>query len=386
MWSDSTFTLDPSPGAGIRLKRMAKSYRVHQFAQLAGVTVKALRHYDRLGLLRPARSDAGYRLYQQADLARLQQIIALKSIGLPLAHIRQLIDRVPLPLIATFRQQREILEEKRRSLDRVIQALVAAEAALESGTSSGTAALQEVIRAMEIDDVDVMRKYYSDEAWDEWKHHYEDWPPEEWRALYRDIIAAIDSEPSGRIAQALADRWLQIVHGASPQAAVRTGLVKAWADREHWPLSMKRRIAEHDIERATRFIAEALWERWEAERLERERAGAPAPPRVSQSRRDLFRDCTMILDADPSSRDAQAIVARWRALLEAETGGDEEIKRDMSEAFSRRRQWPAGMRRYMASLYELDVETWQRVTDFIEHAATIDRDHATGDGPAARMA
>jgi len=372
----------------MRLEPVAKSYRVHQFAELAGVTVKALRHYDRLGLLRPVRSEAGYRLYQQADLARLQQIVALKSIGLPLEHIRTLLERVPLPLIATFKQQREVLEEKRRRLDRAIQALVTAEAALESGTSSATAALQEVIRAMQTDDIDVMRRYYSDEAWEQWKHHYEDWPPAEWRALYRDIIAAIDSDPAGPTAQALGDRWLTIVQGASQQAAIRTGLVKAWADREHWPASLKRRAAEYEIERATRFIAEALWERWEAERVDRARAGALAPPRASQSRRDLFRDCTAVLDTDVSGEEAQAIAVRWRALLDAETGGDEEIKRDLLEALSRRRHWPAGMKRYMASLYELDVETWQRVTDFIERAATIEREreYATGDRPAASRA
>src|SRR5262245_13244305 len=173
--------------------RMPTSYRVHQFAQLAGVTVKALRHYDRLGLLRPVRSEAGYRLYQSSDLARLQQIVALKSVGLPLKHIRTLLDRDPLPLAATFRQQREVLEEKRRTLDRAIQALMEAEAAVDSGATSTTAILQEVIRVMDSQDVDVMRKYYSEEAWQEWKHHYEDWPPDEWRVLYRDIISAIGS-------------------------------------------------------------------------------------------------------------------------------------------------------------------------------------------------
>ena len=143
-------------------------------------------------------------------------------------------------------------------------------------------------------------------------------------------------------------------------------------------------MAEYDIERATRFIGEALWERWEAERLERERAGAPAPPRASESRRTLFRDCAAILDSEPSSLEAQSLVARWRALIEAETLGDEELKRDTLDAFSRRREWPNGMRRYIASLYELDVETWQRVTDFIERAATIDVKHAGGaDGPAS---
>jgi MerR family transcriptional regulator, thiopeptide resistance regulator len=289
---------------------METLYRVHQFAELARVTVKALRHYDRLGLLRPARSAAGYRLYEPGDLARLQQIIALKSVGLPLKHIRPLLDRDPLPLIATFRQQRAALEDKRRLLDRAIHALTKAETALESGASSTTAILQEVIRIMDMQDLDLMKKYYSDEAWEQWKHHYEDWPPEEWRSLYRDVIAAIDSDPNGPVAQSLADPWLQVVQAASPQAAIRTGLIKAWADREHWPAFLKRRIAEYDIERATRFIGEALWERWEAERLERERSGAPAPPRVSESQRRLFREWSAILGSDPSSPEAQALVAQ----------------------------------------------------------------------------
>ena len=125
---------------------MPTSYRVHQFAELAGGTVKALRHYNGLGLLKPMRSGAGYRLYRASDLARLQQIVALKSVGLPLKDIRTLLDRDPLPLITTFRQQREVLEDRRRMLDRAIQALTEAEAAVASGTSSTTAILQEVIR------------------------------------------------------------------------------------------------------------------------------------------------------------------------------------------------------------------------------------------------
>ncbi len=93
------------------------------------------------------RSGAGYRLYRASDLARLQQIVALKSVGLPLKHIRTMLDRDPLPLIATFRQQREVLEDRRRMLDRAIQA----------NPSGGD-------QVMEMQDVDMMRKYYSDEA------------------------------------------------------------------------------------------------------------------------------------------------------------------------------------------------------------------------------
>ena len=48
-------------------------FQTRQFAELAGVTERALRHYDRLGLLRPHRSESGYRLYCESDLERLIQ-------------------------------------------------------------------------------------------------------------------------------------------------------------------------------------------------------------------------------------------------------------------------------------------------------------------------
>jgi DNA-binding transcriptional MerR regulator len=69
-------------------------YRVSDFAEKAGVTVRTLHHYDRLGLLKPSgRTEAGYRLYGERDFARLQQIVTLKFIGLPLRQIKDLLDR-----------------------------------------------------------------------------------------------------------------------------------------------------------------------------------------------------------------------------------------------------------------------------------------------------
>ena len=288
---------------------MRKSYRVREFAELAGVTVKALHHYDRLGLLRPARTDAGYRLYTPADLPRLEQIVALRFLGIPLKQIRPLLERDALPLQKTFRQQRDVLEDKRRLLDLAINALVEAEHAIESGAASAAPILQNVIRVISMQDIDVMRKYYGDEAWAQWKHHYEEWPSPEWQVLYRDIAGALDQDPAGNAAQALAARWLALTQGASPLAAVRTGLMKAWADREHWPPVLKRRMAEFKIEQATRFIGEALWAKWDAEREVQEREGTAAPPRVSESRRNLFRDCQAALDAGPASQTAQSLVA-----------------------------------------------------------------------------
>lgn len=68
-------------------KMESQTYRIDEFAKLAGVTARALRHYDRLGLLKPTRTQAGYRAYTERDLAFVEQIVALKFIGVPLKQI-----------------------------------------------------------------------------------------------------------------------------------------------------------------------------------------------------------------------------------------------------------------------------------------------------------
>jgi MerR family transcriptional regulator, thiopeptide resistance regulator len=66
----------------------ANTWSVGEVARLAGVTVRTLHHYDRIGLLRPTvRSAAGYRGYDQADLARLQRILGYRELGFALDDI-----------------------------------------------------------------------------------------------------------------------------------------------------------------------------------------------------------------------------------------------------------------------------------------------------------
>ena len=68
------------------------SYSVGQVSAFAGVTVRTLHHYDKAGLLSPSeRSHAGYRLYSDADLARLQQILFYRELGFPLDEIAAIL-------------------------------------------------------------------------------------------------------------------------------------------------------------------------------------------------------------------------------------------------------------------------------------------------------
>ena len=146
---------------------MSRLYHVHEFAGLAGVTVKTLHHYDRLGLLTPTRTDAGYRLYSEADLERLEQIIALKFLGFSLKHVRDILKRTSVELADALRWQRKAIEDKRAHLGRALQAIGTAEKALDLGHPARSAILKRIIEVDDVQhDIELMKRYYSEEAWE----------------------------------------------------------------------------------------------------------------------------------------------------------------------------------------------------------------------------
>ena len=66
---------------------------VHEVSKLAGVSVRTLHHYDAIGLLTPTRlTEAGYRLYDDTALARLQSILLFRELEFPLKDIRRILD------------------------------------------------------------------------------------------------------------------------------------------------------------------------------------------------------------------------------------------------------------------------------------------------------
>jgi DNA-binding transcriptional MerR regulator/effector-binding domain-containing protein len=73
-------------------------FSIGEFARLGGVSIRTLRHYDEIGLLRPATvdPDTGYRGYSAAQLGQINRIVALKELGLSLTQIRLMLDGVTL--------------------------------------------------------------------------------------------------------------------------------------------------------------------------------------------------------------------------------------------------------------------------------------------------
>lgn len=94
---------------------------VHQVSEMTGVTVRALQYYDRIGLLPPAGcTEAGYRLYDEASLERLQQIMLLRELAFPLRQIRMILDSPDYDRKKALAQQAELLELKKERLEKLI--------------------------------------------------------------------------------------------------------------------------------------------------------------------------------------------------------------------------------------------------------------------------
>src|SRR6185369_16523131 len=115
--------------------RRPMALTVGELAKLTGVTVRALHHYDEIGLVRPSqRSDAGYRLYIEGDVLRLQQVLLFRELGLPLDEIAGVLDDPDHRRVDTLRRHREVLVGKRVRLDAMVAAIDTA-LRLEEGTA-----------------------------------------------------------------------------------------------------------------------------------------------------------------------------------------------------------------------------------------------------------
>ena len=100
------------------------SYSVGKVANLAGVTIKTLHHYDKIRLLSPGgRSEAGYRIYEEADLQRLQQILFYRELGLALEEIAIILDDPRTDAVGHLARQRMLLTERIERLHKMVAAI-----------------------------------------------------------------------------------------------------------------------------------------------------------------------------------------------------------------------------------------------------------------------
>ena len=196
---------------------MGRNYRVGEVATLTGVSVRTLHHYDRIGLLRPAlHSSGGYRLYGEAELLRLQQILTLRYLGFPLKRIGELLDRTDFDLVASLRAQRQALRDRIEELERISTAVGEL---VDQRLATGQWPWQLVIKASEAVGAgltlreEMMESYYTPEQMKQFEAAGKAMPREEieaieqgWTALLTEVRANYDLDPASAEAQALGER------------------------------------------------------------------------------------------------------------------------------------------------------------------------------------
>lgn len=94
---------------------------IGEMARISGVTIRTLRHYDRIGLLPPEEiTEAGYRIYREKSLQRLHTILLLRETGLPLEKIRRLLDDPHASPERLLHLQETLLKMQRAHIDRLL--------------------------------------------------------------------------------------------------------------------------------------------------------------------------------------------------------------------------------------------------------------------------
>lgn len=97
-------------------------YTIQKLAKLAGITTRTLRYYDQIGLLSPAYiNQSGYRIYNEAEVDALQQILFYREMGLELARIKQLVTAPSFNRLDALKAHLETLELRRQQLSLLIK-------------------------------------------------------------------------------------------------------------------------------------------------------------------------------------------------------------------------------------------------------------------------
>ena len=133
--------------------------KISEVAKLTGVTVRTLHYYDEIGLLKPGQvTEAGYRVYDESDLAVLQQILFFRELDFPLEDIRKIMQHPAYEQESALRKQKELLMQKRSRLDGLI--------ALVDKTLKGEHDMS--FRQFDTTQIEETRKKYAEEAKQRW--------------------------------------------------------------------------------------------------------------------------------------------------------------------------------------------------------------------------
>ncbi len=225
-------------------------YMVQKLGRMAGVSTRTLRYYDEIGILKPARiNSSGYRIYGQAEVDRLQQILFYRELGVGLDSIREIMTSPSFDRAKALREHREKLLLKREQLDLLIANVDKTIALTEGRIKMSDKEKFEGFKQKMIDDNEKkygreIREKYGSDAVEKSNNKLKDMTQEEYDAVtklaeeQRATLAEAfkTGDPAGELAQKAADlhrQWLTFYWDSYSKEA-HAGIAQMYVDDERF--------------------------------------------------------------------------------------------------------------------------------------------------------
>lgn len=187
---------------------------VKEASKIAGVSVRTLHYYDEIGLLSPENvTESGYRLYDEADLIRLQQILFFKEMDFDLKTVKEIMDNPNYDKVDVLVKQREILDLKRKRINNLIKLI---DKNLEGDEDVS-------FKEFNMNEIEELQEKFKEEVEERWgktkaykesisktsKYNKNDWQSinEAGDQIFKEIAANMDKDPGSDLVQGLIKKW-----------------------------------------------------------------------------------------------------------------------------------------------------------------------------------
>jgi DNA-binding transcriptional MerR regulator len=303
-------------------------------ARRTGLTVRALRLYERHRLIEPRRTGQGWRCYGPEELRRLSVIVTLKAFGMTLTQIRTLLETKPPPLARVLQLQLHDCSARRDAAAKAVELVKTALATIESGGQLSLDELCNLTRSMDMENeharAQIVREVLNEKLTPDEERAVMTWmaarPPDEMKALR-------EAAPAGlALRRSLQDLWEKKVDPAAPvvqalvvqqnEIAVRYGILNHIASMHEWNAP----VAQKWLQMAERLMPHVVSSQ-SPSRDEDLPAYLRAAQVASPSHRALepiVDEAALLVDkkAQPSAAPAQALVDRLRQICADHSLGD----------------------------------------------------------------
>ncbi len=197
------------------------AYKIKEVADIAGVSIRTLHHYDQIGIFKPeAVSSSGYRLYSSGDLEKLQHILFFRELDFTLQEIKEILQRPDFDRKNILKLHKELLVEKKKRLEKIIKSVEITIASIEGGKEMKKEEMFEGFDMAEIEKhkekyaEETKQKYGNSDAYKESSRRTAKYTKEDWAGItakgdeiYKRLADLMDRAPEDSdVQQAIAEK------------------------------------------------------------------------------------------------------------------------------------------------------------------------------------